>query len=269
MNDMEDIIKKLWEEIESFSNDFPSRNPSLRYQAAVKKWVQLFKCFTFTEGQNFEDIEKNSLYLLERFQKRPLDKLLKLVSRSKYPDTSPKKTDASIITFFITALFCFGRINRAGLLSPQNKASENKVPTPISTLSSSRPSGESIQQKYILTMVISAKEANLIDALRSEGHLTPETAENLFRKKQWIGYSSEKNWKYQNLFDETEYDQQKEHDVYYIKTTMDKEDERFGRDSNMLKMYDAFKELSRLNPGIEISERLPKETYENEEFYRV
>lgn len=129
---------------------------------------------------------------------------------------------------------------------------------------------DSSEQKHILTFVVSVKETELVDTLKSEGCLTPQTAEKLFQSKQWVLYDTEESWKRkcQELF-ENPSQEQDEYDVYYIKITLDEPNQDFSRDSNMLKMYDAFKELGQKKPNVEISKRQPKESYENKGFYRV
>lgn len=125
------------------------------------------------------------------------------------------------------------------------------------------------REKHVLTVVVSAKETELLDALQS-GHLTPETAHQLFRVKKWLLHSSEEEWKKkcQGLFESSEQEGD-EQDVYYIKVETDKQDRRFGRDSSLVKMFDAFKDLGEAKAEIRISGPRPKETYEGKGFYRV
>ncbi|RLB90155.1 MAG: hypothetical protein DRH26_10190 [Deltaproteobacteria bacterium] len=154
----------------------------------------------------------------------------------------------------------------------ESEGSDNSgyKPQPVDTKNKNISYDYTSKDKYILTLVISIKETELADSLKSEGCLTRQTAEKLFESKQWLLYSQEKHWKdtCQGLF-ENPHQESDEYDVYYIKITLDRPDERFSRDSNMLKMYDAFKELAEKENKIQISERQPKESYENKGFYRV
>ncbi len=126
------------------------------------------------------------------------------------------------------------------------------------------------KQKHILTIVVSVKETELVDTLKSEGCLTPQTVEKLFQSKQWVLYDTEENWKKecQKLFEHPSQEQD-EYDVYYIKIGLDESNQNFSQTSNMLKMYDAFKKLGEKKPDVQVSERQPKESYENKGFYRV
>jgi hypothetical protein len=124
-------------------------------------------------------------------------------------------------------------------------------------------------EKYILTLVVSVKETEFVNILKSEGCLTPQTAERLFQSKQWLLYDTEENWKIcQELFQNPSQEQD-EDDVYFIKIMLNEPDRRLSKESSMVKMYDAFKELGQKKPNIEISERQPQKSYLNKGFYRV
>ncbi|RLB90158.1 MAG: hypothetical protein DRH26_10205 [Deltaproteobacteria bacterium] len=293
----EDIIRNLWKEIESVSKEIGSGVSIEAKSLCLKNWLESFEKFSFTNDQNREKIKIKSNEIFKLLEKKNIfQDLINIVSKAKFPDTSPEAIDISIVTFSIVFLACCREINQEGLFSSQKEVSENIKPSPSNTpigspaqvvmneiqcpdirgteRDSSLPLQDypPIKQRYILTVAISAKETDLINTLSNDKQLTSKTGENLFQVKQWIYYGSEEIWKKdcQNLFDEVMPDQaQDEYDVYYIKITMDKEDRRFGKESNMLKMYDAFKELSQSEPKIEISKRQPKESYENKRFYRV
>ncbi len=130
-------------------------------------------------------------------------------------------------------------------------------------------------ENYILTIAVSDTETELLSTLKTGEAFAAETAERLFKAREWIHYRSEDVWNRdcKSLFDSRPADEDNRNgSVCYVKiTTGVGEDVRFGRSSNMMKMYDALKEL--FQPGskidISVSEPRSRRTYENKGFYRV
>ncbi len=252
--------EKLWDTIESVGEKIPSANPNpnVRIKEGTKLWLRFFT------GQ--ENDKEELAHIADKLWKNK--KIQNFISKSRNPDTSPDRMDISILTFSIVSLYFFGKRNKGEKFFEKN----------ISNLSLPISSPHQIQQshagKYILTFVISESETELLAKLKEEG-LTNQNAEQLFRAKEWIHYCSEDIWNHdcQNLF-ETKPDDEDDSigDVFYVKILTNKEeDKRFGRESNMLKMYDAFMELLQADPKTEISVSLPRsrKTYENRGFYKV
>ncbi len=128
---------------------------------------------------------------------------------------------------------------------------------------------------FILTIAISDSEAELIDVLKAEDPVYPDVAERIFKAREWIHYSSEDVWNTdcQNLFDPRPADEDDSiGSVCYVKILAGTEkDDRFEPGSNMMKMYDALKNLFQDGPppAISVSPPRSRRTYENKGFFRV
>ena len=125
---------------------------------------------------------------------------------------------------------------------------------------------------YILTFAISAKATDLVKELVAQKRLTPENFVPLFKSREWIHYAPEDQWKRTcgGLFERrTQAPVEDDYDVCYVAIKMDAPDDRFEKNSNMMKLYDALSDLAQKRPELKLSDRHPKESYENKGFFRV
>ncbi len=267
------IVESLLRQIDPVTNAVPFMNDHyIRSRKTAEIWIEELR--KVDTGQNINGIEKQVFEILDYFwnNKRDYEKeslfrhlLCFLQGQEPKKVKIPEKHQVAIITLcnVISALLL------SCLNQPEQKRKTDTKPRPQS---GNQKAPAQLTKKYVLTLAISAKETELLDALRSAAHLSPCTAEQLFRVKQWVLYDSEENWekKCRSLFEIPDADRKEDgNDVYYIRITIHEPDERFGPDSSMVKMFDAFKDLAAENAKTEISERQPKESYENKGFYRV
>lgn len=125
---------------------------------------------------------------------------------------------------------------------------------------------------YILTFAISAKATDLVKELAAQKQLTPENFLSLFKSREWIHYAPEEQWSRtcKTLFEPLiQVPVEDDHDVRYVAIKMDAHDSRFEETSNQMNLYDALSELAQQKPALRLSERHPKESYENKGFFRV
>jgi len=250
--------EKLWDTIESVGEKMPSVNPTPKIRKGVRLWLNFFG------GQDTD--EKGLNAIADHIWKNK--EIRNIISKSSSPDTSPDKMDIAILTFCAAILYFLGKINKGKKIFEKN-ISNSSLP-----ISSQPQIQQNHARKYILTFVISESETELLVKLKEEG-LTTQNAEQLFRAKEWIHYCSEEIWnnECQSLFEpKPDGEDDSIGNVFYVKIPTDREeDKRFGRESNMLKMYDAFMELLQADPKPEISVSPPRsrKTYENKGFYKV
>ncbi len=246
---------------------------------AVQKWLELFGNTNFFKEEDIKVIEEKSIQLIDKFEKfcdhdiinrtanamplmkgkHPFEYLyseIGALNEKKIGNESDehKKVRLVIVALFAVLSSCLEQILQKE--TDSEPAEHLQLPIP--------------QTRHVLTIILPVKETELVNRLRSEAHLTPQTVEKLFHFKQGVLYSTEDHWNdtYQYLFKNPHHEEY-EHDVHYIKIRLDRPDERFNQESTMVKMFDAFKELAEKRPEIEVSERQPKESYENKGFYRV
>ncbi len=277
------IIPELFEKIDfiaeklAYSHEDVREDISKLTANAVHKWIDLLLEEDFSD-EIVREIRESSDNIIESFKKnRKMADLLFSVAHKQSAEKKESKsflsmpewlrkkkpehnlTEIAEFAWIIFNLAIFPYRDRLRL-NGQNLRSDDR-----------HSGNETVQEtKHVLTVVVSAKETELLDTLQS-GHLTPETAHQLFRVKKWLLHSSEKEWekKCQGLFESPSDQEDDEQDVYYIKIITDGQDRRFGQDSSMVKMFDAFKDLGEAEAEIMISARHPKETYEGKGFYRV
>ncbi len=158
-------------------------------------------------------------------------------------------------------------------LSSAAQPSDSVQPTTREYINRGLPlSHQRLPDKYILTFAISAKATELMKELTAHKQLTPENFLPLFKSREWIHYAPEDQWKRtcEILFEtRTKALVEDDHDVRYVTIKMDAHDDRFEKTSNMMKLYDALSELAQQKPALRLSERHPKESYENKGFFRV
>ncbi len=277
------IIPELFEKIDfiagslAYSHEDVKEDTSKLTTNAVHKWIDLLLEEDFSD-EIVREIRESSDDIIESLKKnRKMADLLFSVAHKQSAEKKESKSFLSIPEWwrkkksehnlteiaefawivFNLAIFPYKdrlRLNGQDLRSDDGHSGNETVQ----------------EEKHVLTVVVSAKETELLDAMQS-GHLTPETAHQLFRVKKWLLHSSEEKWgkKCQGLFEFPSEQEDDEQDVYYIKIITDGQDRRFGQDSSMVKMFDAFKDLGEAEAEIMISARHPKETYEGKGFYRV
>ena len=165
--------------------------------------------------------------------------------------------------------------SRAGSITHQPKKTQARIQQPAPVKKTSPPPTAVKPENYVLTIAISDTETEFLSILKTGEVFTADTAERLFKAREWIHYSSESVWNRdcKSLFDPRPANEDNRiGSVCYVKiSTAAGEDERFGSNSNIMKMYDALKELFEPGSKIEIAVSAPRSrmTYESKEFYRV
>lgn len=122
---------------------------------------------------------------------------------------------------------------------------------------------------FVLLLVVNVKHEGIFRALKDDRNINSKLADELYHATQdlWIGSKdSFENSSINNFFgiqrDEmTKYSS--EYDVYFIKITLSEKDTGFEKDVSQLKRTDAFKHLPEIAKTVEVSNRLPSQSYEN------
>lgn len=124
--------------------------------------------------------------------------------------------------------------------------------------------------KQRLILVVSALQADFVESLRAKGRINYNDGESLYEitKYLWLGSETEFSQGVANIKQyKVSKGQESEYDIYLIYIKLNQPDEGFKSKINQLDRYDAFRKLSDLYIGLQVSDRLQMEAYENIEVY--
>ncbi|QTA83731.1 Uncharacterized protein dnl_61460 [Desulfonema limicola] len=269
MREKADVLKDIWSQIDTIAQVLSQdqdqktvRNEQIEdlIDKGISKWLENLDTAPFSKD-NVNSIKSKSVEILGAMKKCKIAKsqwhlCQNLTNFIEEQFIKKNKFIDSTIVSLLFVLLSFKYHDE--ILGKEYAGSKDSV------------SKKTPDEKYTLTFAIPAKEIEFKERIKKEGGLTPDMAGILVKIKQWILYTSENEWKDKcgELF-KNPAKEKDDHDVYYIMIMLNKPDDRFGKNSNMIKMYDALTELAKTKPEVKISERQPKESYENKGFYRV
>ncbi len=261
------LLTDIWRQIHAIAEDLSHEQKSVKNEPTeemidkgITKWLENLETDPFFK-KNVNSVKNKSVEILEAMKKYKIARSQWHLCRNltDFIEERFSKKNKFIDSTIVSLLFVLLSFRyHDEILRKEEAGLKDSVSQKIH------------DEKYTLTFAIPAKEAEFRERIGKEGCLTSDMAEILLKIRQWILYTSENEWKNncEELFASSAKEQD-DHDVYYLMIRMNKPDDRFGKNSSMMKMYDALNELAKTKPEVRISERQPKESYENKGFYRV
>ncbi len=125
---------------------------------------------------------------------------------------------------------------------------------------------------YVLVLVISAENEDIIYSLNKNRRVMSDEGERLYRATQalWMGSKTELPSRLRDSFYSKTLVQkveQSEYDVYFVQIEIYKCDIGFTPNANQLDRIDAFRSLHKNSGEVKVSPRLPSRAYENTDVY--
>jgi len=117
--------------------------------------------------------------------------------------------------------------------------------------------------KSSLILVISAAQKDLANSIQRKTEVNYEDAEKLYQGTQYLSKRLESLEDIKQKIKGIQLSEESEYDVYLVMIELKRDDQRFDKGVNQLDRYDAFRELPDLAARVEVSDRLPMESYEN------
>lgn len=127
------------------------------------------------------------------------------------------------------------------------------------------------RESWNLVLVINAGRENILQPLKTNGRITNEVSESLYRATQalWMGAQSDFS-QFSRWFSgdrAVPEANQSEYDVYLVQIELDSPNPGFKPNANQIDRHDAFRSLHKNSGRAIVSPRISSKAYENASFY--